>query len=171
MDINKDQPAEKPKKLNSLNIVSGKVEHRGFGAGSIDLSQLSSVIVDGDEAYLDMGALHAKSKVEKGIKFSTNKEDVPNGRTCFIVWVAADRKEDGMYYAGVTSCEMQVDPEAKRGWKILADHVNRMDSALKRRIMLDNLGDREKAALKKLLMEYNPEMWKNTGDVLKEALA
>jgi hypothetical protein len=114
--------------------------------------------------------LHAKSKVEKGIKFSINKEDVPNGRPSWIVWVAADRKEEGMYYAGVTSCDMLVDPEAKRGWKILADHVNRMDYALKRRIMLDNVGDREKAALKKLLMEYNPEMWNNSGDDLKKAL-
>ncbi|NOU92011.1 hypothetical protein GC093_02010 [Paenibacillus sp. LMG 31456] len=171
MDINKDQPADKPKKLNSLNIVSGKVEHRGFGAGSIDLSQLSSVIVDGDEAILDMGAIHAKSKVEKGIKFSTNKEDVPNGQPYWIVWVAADRNENGMYYAGVTSCEMLIDSEARRGWKILADHVNRLDYALKRRFMLDNLGDREKAALKKLLMEYNPDMWNNSGDILKEALA
>jgi hypothetical protein len=199
MDINKDQPtdqaanepldqaaeksvepaapvAENPaepvavKKKIALNIVSGKVEHRGFGAGSINLSQLSSVIIEGDEAYLDMGALHAKSKVEKGIKFSVNKEDVPNGESSWIVWVAADRKEEGMYYAGVTSCEMLVDREARRGWKILADHVNRMDYALKRRIMLDNVGDREKAALKKLLMEYNPEMWANSGDDLKAAL-
>jgi hypothetical protein len=170
VDINTDQPADKPKKTIALNIVSGKVDHKGFGAGSIDLSQLSSVIIDGDEAYLDMGALHAKSKVEKGIKFSINKEDVPSGRPCWIVWVAADRKEDGMYYAGVTSCDMLVDPEARRGWKILADHVNRMDYALKRRIMLDNVGDREKAALKKLLMEYNPEMWENSFDELKNAL-
>jgi hypothetical protein len=170
MDINKDQPAEKPKKLNSLNIVSAKVDHRGFGAGSIDLSQLSSVIVDGDEAYLDMGALHAKSKVEKGIKFSVNKEDVPNGRLCWIVWVAVDRKLEGSYYAGVTSCEMLVDPEARRGWKILAEHVNRLDYALKRRIMLDNIGDREKAALKKLLIEHNPEMWDNSEKALKDAL-
>ncbi|PZE20199.1 YwhD family protein [Paenibacillus xerothermodurans] len=171
MDINKDQAGEKPKKLPALNIVSGKVEHRGFGAGSIDLSQLSSVIIDGDEAYLDMGALHAKSKVEKGIKFSANKEDVPNGRPYWIVWVAVDRKPEGSYYAGVTSCEMLVDREARRGWKILADHVNRMDYALKRRVMLDNIGQREKAALKKLLMEYNPEMWANSEDTLKQALA
>ncbi|TDF92175.1 YwhD family protein [Paenibacillus piri] len=171
MDINRNEPAEKPKKLSSLNIVSGKVEHRGFGAGSIDLSQLSSVIIDEGEAYLDMGALHAKSKVEKGIKFSVNKEDVPNGRACWIVWVAADRGEDGMYYAGVTSCEMLVDSEARRGWKILADHVNRMDHALKRRILVDNLGEQEKAALKKLLTEYNLEMWERSSDALKEALA
>jgi len=76
-----------------------------------------------------------------------------------------------MYYAGVTSCEMQVDPEARRGWKILADHVNRMDYALKRRIMVENLGAHEKAVLKNLLMEHNPAMWENSNDDLKEALA
>ena len=71
---------EMGKKQISLNIVSNKVNHRGFGAGSIDLSNLSSIIIDGDEAYIDIGALHAKSKVERRIKFSTDKNDVPNGR-------------------------------------------------------------------------------------------
>ena len=71
---------EADKKKLALNIVSSKVNHKGFGAGAIDLSNVSGVIIDGDEAYLDEGTLHAKSKIEKGIKFSTNKEDVPNGR-------------------------------------------------------------------------------------------
>ncbi|TBL72629.1 YwhD family protein [Paenibacillus thalictri] len=163
--------AEKGKKL-SLNIVSGKVEHRGFGAGSIDLNNMSSVIIDGDEAYLDMGAMHAKSKVEKGIKFSVNKEDTPNGRKCWIVWVAVDRNEQGeKYYAGVTACEMLVDPEARRGWKILADHVNKMDYALKRRFVLDGLNDAEKAALKACLIEQGEDMWELSPDTLKQGLA
>lgn len=163
--------AEKGKKL-SLNIVSGKVEHRGFGAGSIDLNNMSSVIIDGDEAYLDMGAMHAKSKVEKGIKFSVNKEDTPNGRKCWIVWVAVDRNEQGeKYYAGVTACEMLVDPEARRGWKILADHVNKMDYALKRRFILDGLNDAEKAALKACLIEQGEDMWELSPDTLKQGLA
>lgn len=166
-----DGPSVGKKKL-SLNIVSGKNEHRGFGSGTIDLSQLSSVIVDGDSAYLDMGALHAKSKVERGIKFSVNKDDVPNGRPCWVVWVAVGRDEAGeKYYAGVTSCEMLIDEEAKRGWKILADHVNRMDYALKRRIILDNLGAAQRAALRKLLEERDPDMWRRSSDELKSALA
>lgn len=160
------------KKLPSLNIVNKKeTKHRGFGQGAIDLSQLSSIIIDGDEAYLDLGALHAKSKVEKGIKFVPNKDEVPNGRPCWIVWVAVDFKEDGKYYAGVTSCEMTVDPDNRRGWKILADHVNRMDYALKRKIMVDNLGEKEKALLKKLLIENDPAVWERSGEQLKNALA
>lgn len=166
MDINEK------KKLPSLNIVSSKeTKHRGFGQGSIDLSQLSCVIIDEGEAYLDLGALHAKSRVEKGIKFTTNKDEVPNGRPCWIVWVAVDFKEEGKYYAGVTSCEMTVDPEARKGWKVLADHVNRMDYALKRRIMLDNLGEQEKAVLKKLMIENDPGTWERSEAELKEALS
>jgi YwhD family len=158
------------KKKLALNIVSSKVNHKGFGAGAIDLSNVSSVIIDGDEAYLDMGALHAKSRVEKGIKFSTNKEEVPNGRKCWIVWVAVDRTEEGSYYAGVTTCEMLVDTEAKRGWKILADHVNKMDYAMKRKIVIEGLNDTEKAALKKELIKHNEEWWNRSGEELKQAL-
>lgn len=163
-------PEKKEKKSLAFNVVSNK-EHKGFGAGSIDLNNVSPIIIDGGEAYIDIGAMHAKSRVEKGIKFLPNKEDVPNGRTCWIVWVAVDRNEEGQYYAGATACEMMVDPEARRGWKILADHVNRLDYALKRRIMLDNLGAEEKAALKALLVSHNEEWWDRSPDVLKEALA
>ncbi len=91
--------------------------------------------------------------MEKGIKFSANKEDVPNGRKCFLVWVAVDRKEEGPYYAGVAACEMWVDPAARRGWKILADHVNRMDKAMKRQVLLENLDDKEKGLLKEALQK------------------
>lgn len=158
------------RKINSLNVVSSK-EHKGFGAGSIDLNNLASIIIDGDEAYVDLGAIHAKSKVERGIKFSTNKEDAPNGRRCWIVWVAVDKQaEKEPHYAGVTACEMLIDTEARRGWKILADHVNRMDYALKRRVMVDTLDDSEKSALKRCLMEYNAAMWEQSGEELKQKL-
>jgi hypothetical protein len=159
------------KKINALNVVSTK-EHKGFGAGSIDLNNVSAVIIDndGEEAYIDLGALHAKSRVEKGVKFSANKDDVPNGRRCWIVWIAVDKKEEGPYYAGATACEMLVDSEARRGWKILADHVNKMDYAMKRRIVLDGLSEGEKAALKRCLIEYNEGMWNASTDELKEKL-
>lgn len=160
----------KGRRLNTLNVVSFK-DHKGFGAGSIDLSNLSSVIIDGDEAFIDLGALHAKSSVERRIRFSPNKEDVPNGRRVWVVWVAVDKGERGPYYAGVTACEMLIDSEARRGWKILADHVNKMDAALKRRIILEGLNDQERAALKTCLIEHNEEMWNNSTEELKEQLS
>jgi hypothetical protein len=160
---------ENNKKKLSLNVVSSNTKHKGFGAGAIDLSNVSSVIIDGDDAYIDVGALHAKSKVEKGIKFTTNKEDSPNGRLCWIVWIAVDRTEEGAYYAGVTACDMLVDPEARRGYKILSDHVNKMDRAMKRKIMVDDLNEKEKALLKQALIKNNPEMYERSAE-LKQAL-
>ncbi|WP_168123066.1 YwhD family protein [Paenibacillus sp. HB172176] len=164
------EPAAKEKKSLTLNVVSSK-KHRGFGAGSIDLSDVACVMIDEGRAFIDVGAMHAKSKIERGIKFTPNKEDTPNGRQCWIVWVAVDRNEEGSYYAGAASCEMLVDSEAKRGWKILADHVNRLDAAIKRKFMLENLGAEDKAALRTFLQEHNQEWWDRSPDALKEALA
>ncbi|ANY66404.1 MULTISPECIES: YwhD family protein [unclassified Paenibacillus] len=163
------QPEKKEKKSLALNVVSNK-QHKGFGAGTIDLSQVSCVIIDAGVAYIDDGAMHAKSKVERGIKFSPNKEDTPNGRQCWIVWVAVERGENGTNYAGATACEMWIDTEARRGWKILADHVNKLDHAIKRRYNLGELGAEEKAAFRKLLIEHNEEWWTNSSDELKQAL-
>lgn len=161
----------KPEKKRTLafNVVSTGT-HKGFGAGTINLNDVSSVIIDGGEAYIDIGAMHAKSRVERGIKFSTNKEDVPNGRQVWVVWVAVDRSGEGAYYAGAAACEMLIDSEARRGWKILADHVNRMDYAIKRRFLLDELPQAEKKALRDLLIRHNAEWWERSPDELKQAL-
>lgn len=158
------------KKQIALNIVNAKSKHKGFGAGSINLNNVSPVIIDGDEAVIDVGAMHAKSKVEKGIKFSMEREDVPNGRQVWVVWVAVEHTPEGRHYAGLTACEMWIDSEAKRGWKILADHVNKLDYALKRRVITDGLGAREKAALKSLLISHNEDWWNASPDELKQAL-
>ncbi|UHA75258.1 YwhD family protein [Paenibacillus sp. 481] len=165
-----EQSDKKVKKPLALNVVSG-TKHKGFGAGSIDLNNVSPVIIDEGRAYIDMGAMHAKSKVERGIKFSPNKEDVPNGRQCWIVWVAVDRGPEGAFYGGLSACEMLVDTEAKRGWKVLADHVNKMDYAMKRRVIADGLGDEEKAALRELLITHNAEWWERTPEEFKAQLA
>ncbi|MFF2484236.1 YwhD family protein [Paenibacillus sp. NPDC058071] len=165
-----EQPENKPKRSLSLNVVSNK-PHRGFGAGSIDLSAVSCVIIDDGVAYIDDGAMHAKSKIERGIKFTPDKANTPNGRQCWIVWVAVEITEQGTLYAGATACEMLVDTEARRGWKILADHVNKLDGAIKRKYKLEELGASDKAALRKLLIEHNEEWWNNSPEALKQALA
>lgn len=165
-----DNQEEQGKKKLSLNIINSKSKHKGFGAGSIDLNSVSPVIIDRGEAKIEIGAMHAKSKVERGIKFSTNREDVPNGRQVWIVWVAVDRTEEGQHYGGMTACEMWIDEEAKRGWKILADHVNKLDAALKRKINLEGLGPVEKKALKELLISKNEEWWNASPDEFKQAL-
>ena len=161
---------EEKKNKSQFNLMSTK-EHKGFGAGALDLSTLSSLIIDNEEAYIDLGAIHAKSKVERGIKFSTNREDCPNGRRCWIVWVVVGRNEDKANYAGLTTCEMLIDAEEKKGFKRLVDHVNRMESALKHRYLVDDiLTDVEKQAIRNLLIQNNPQYWEQTPQELKSQL-
>jgi hypothetical protein len=163
------------KKKMQFNIIKNDPTdgHRGYGKGALSLDNVSPVIIDVEagEAVIDVGAMHARSAVEKGIKFLPDKNEVPNAKPYWLVWVTVDRKEEGPYYAGVTACEMTVDREIRRGYKSLPEHVNRMDKALKRHIIVDHMDEKSKGILKKFLMNHNEEIWNNSSEELKEKLS
>lgn len=147
--------------------------HKGFGIGSLSLENVSPVIVDVEEgtAVVDIGAMHAKSEVERGIKFTMNREDSAGGKNYWLVWVTIDHKESGAYFAGITACEMVVNREKRRGYKILADHVNRMDKSMKRHIIVDHMDAPSKKILADFLKSHNEEMWNNSEEKLRQDLA
>ncbi|MEK5183927.1 YwhD family protein [Solibacillus sp. FSL W7-1324] len=147
--------------------------HKGFGIGSLSLENVSPVIVDVAEgtAVVDIGAMHAKSEVERGIKFTMNREDSAGGKDYWLVWVTIDHKESGAYFAGVTACEMVVNREKRRGYKILADHVNKMDKSMKRHIIVDHMDEASKKILADFLKSHNEEMWNNSEEKLRQDLA
>lgn len=160
------------KNKSQFNIIrNDSTTHGGYQTGTLNLSNLSAILIHNDEAKIDLGLLHAKSRVERGIRFTTDRDEIERGELYWVVWVAIDRNEQGAFYAGVTACPMVIDHESRRGWKNLADHVNRMDDALKRRIKLNDLGEVEKQALKKLLIEHDENMWDNSKEELKQALS
>lgn len=163
------------KKKLQFNIIKNDPTdgHRGFGKGALSLDHVSPVIIDVEagEAVIDIGAMHARSAVEKGIKFLPDKKEVPGGKPFWLVWVTVDRNEEGPYYAGVTACEMTVDREARRGYKSLPEHVNRMDKALKRHIIVDHMDEKSKRVLKEFLVHHNEGLWNNSTDMLKNSLS
>lgn len=160
------------KKKSQFQIIrNDSTTHGGYYTGTLNLNNLSSILIHQDKAKIDLGLIHAKSAVERGVRFTPNREEITQGELYWVVWVAIDRNENGPYYAGVAACPMIIHHEEKRGWKNLAEHVNRMDDALKRRIRLDELGKVEKEALKKLLVEHDEAMWNNSQDELKQALS
>lgn len=165
---------EKKKKNIGFNIIkSDPTEgHGGYGVGSLSLDNVSPVIIDVEagEASIEVGAMHARSPVEKGIKFLPNKEDVPNGKPYWLIWVTIDRKEDGPYYAGVTACEMTVDREIRRGYKSLPEHVNKMDKSIKRHIMVDHMDEKSKKILTDFLKSHDAGMWERSLQQLKDDL-
>jgi YwhD family len=146
--------------------------HKGFGKGALSLDNVSPVIIDVEEgeAVIDVGAMHARSVVEKGIKFLKTKEEVPNGKPYWLVWVTIDRDERGPYYAGVTACEMTVDRSIRRGYKSLPEHVNRMDKSIKRHIIVDHMDDKSKVILREFLKKHNAQLWENSTQQLKDEL-
>ncbi|MDQ0162653.1 YwhD family protein [Bacillus alveayuensis] len=166
---------EKKKKNIGFNIIKNDPTdgHKGFGVGALSLENVSPVFIDIEEgeAFVDIGAMHARSQVERGIKFTHVKEDVPNGKPYWLVWVTVDRKEEGPYYAGVAACELTVDREARRGYKSLPEHVNRMDKSLKRHIIVDHMDDRSKKILANFLKNHDEKMWELSSEELKKGLS
>ncbi|WP_456364614.1 hypothetical protein C1N73_25255 [Priestia aryabhattai] len=162
------------KKSIGFNIIKDDSTdgHGGYGVGALSLENISPVFVcpSDEEVFVDIGAMHARSVVEKGIKFLPNKDEVPNGKLYWLVWVTIDRKQEGPYYAGMTACEMTVDREIRRGYKSLPEHVNKMDKSLKRRIMVEEMDNKSKALLREFLKFHNEEIWTLSNDDLKEAL-
>jgi hypothetical protein len=159
------------KQKPQFQIVTGKsTTHGAYHTGVLNLSNLSALWLTKEQAKIDLGLIHAKSALERGIKFTTNRDEV-EGELYWVVWVAVDRNEHGPYYAGVAACPMVVNKEARRGWKNLAHHVNRMDDALKRKLRLDDLDQQEKEQLKTFFIKYDPNMWENSSDELKQLLS
>ncbi len=161
------------KKKMSFTIIKDDPTdgHKGFGIGSVSLENVSPVFVDvqEEEAYIEVGAMHARGPTERGIKFTTDRADSEGGKPYWLVWVTVAFNEEGPYYAGAAACEMVVNREKRRGYKILADHVNNMDRSMKGRIIVDEMDERSKEVLANFLKEHNEEMWSRSKE-LQEAL-
>ncbi|MFB1049674.1 YwhD family protein [Paraliobacillus sp. JSM ZJ581] len=162
------------KKNNAFTIMKDDSTdgHGGYGVGSISLENISPVIVDPNEhrAFVDMGAMHARSEVERRVKFIPNKADVPNGKLYWIVWVTVERGQNGPYYHGVAGSEIRVDRSIKRAFKSMPEHVTHMEKSMKGHVIVDHMDDASKKLLADFLREFNPDMWKNASEELHQAL-
>ncbi|MCM3574554.1 YwhD family protein [Mesobacillus subterraneus] len=165
---------KKGKKNIGFNIIKNDPMdgHKGFGKGVLTLDNVSPVIIDVDagEAAVEVGAMHARSDVEKGIKFLPDRNEVPDAKPYWVVWVTIDRKEEGPYYAGVTACEMTVNREIRRGYKSLPEHVNRLDKSIKRHIIVEHMDEKSKQILADFLKKHDSGMWERSEDKLKNDL-
>ncbi|HET7578799.1 MAG TPA: YwhD family protein [Bacillales bacterium] len=165
---------EGKKKKAQFNIISGDSTggDGSYGVGAINLDNVTPVIVDPDEhnAYIEMEALHARSKVERRVRFNPSKEGLEDARLYWIVWVVTERGEKGPHYVGIGACEMRVSREERRirpGYKSMPEHVNNMDKALKHHVIVDNMDQPSRDILKDFLKNERPEIWENTSEDVK----
>lgn len=165
--------SNKNKKNNQFTILKDDSTdgHGGYGIGSISLENMSPVLIDPAEetAYVEMDCMHARSKVERGIKFLKDRTEVPNAKLYWIVWVTVTRNENGPYYYGVTGCELLVDREIRRGYKSMPEHVNHMDKSLKGKVIVEHMDEKSQNLLEDFLKTHSAEMWENSSDELKQA--
>ena len=164
----------KQKKSNAFTIMKDDSTdgHGGYGVGAVSLENISPVIIDPNEkrAFVDMGAMHARSEVERRVKFIKSKEEVPNGLLYWIVWVTVERGENGPYYHGVAGSEILVDRSIKRAYKSMPEHVTHMEKSMKGHYIVEHMDDVSKGLLGDFLREFDSVMWENAADELKQAL-
>ncbi|MFD2922897.1 YwhD family protein [Halobacillus naozhouensis] len=171
---NKDENESNDKKKNQFTIIKDDSTdgHGGYGVGSISLENMTPVIVDPneEEAFVDMGALHARSKVEKRVRFQPDRSEVPNGKLYWIAWVTVGHRGGKPCYYGVSGSELVVDREIRRGYKSMPEHVNQMDKSLKGRFVLEHMDEKSKRILGEYLRDFKPELWENSDQELKDSL-
>src|SRR5699024_5903524 len=162
----------KPKQQFTILKDDSTDGHGGYGMGSISLENMSPVIIDTnkEEAYVDMDAMHARSRIERRVKYLPNKEEVPEGLLYWIVWVNVERGKNGPYYAGVAASELLVDKPNKRAYKSMPEHVSHMEKSLKGKIVLEHVDELSKNLLREFLIEFNSDMWENSSEELHNAL-
>ena len=83
--------------------------------------------------------------------------------------VGYNSNEQGPYYAGLTACYLLVNKAIRRGYKSMPEHVNMMDKSMKHHIIIDHIGDENKAILKDFLLNHDEGMWKHSSDALHQA--
>src|SRR5699024_7373291 len=131
-----------------------------------------SIIVDPNEnkAYVDMDAMHARSEIERRVKYFNDRSEVPEGLLYWIVWVTVERGEEGPYYAGVTASELRVDKPNKRAYKSLPEHVIHMEKSLKHKVLVDHMDEKSRQLLCDFLKGFDENMWHYASEDLKASL-
>jgi hypothetical protein len=163
---------KKPKNQFTIIKDDSTDGHGGYGMGSISLENMSSVIIDvtNDKVYVDMDAMHARSSIERRVKYFSDKSEVPDGKLYWIVWVTVERGEFGNYYAGVAASELRVDKSNKRAYKSMAEHVSHMEKSLKGKIIVEHMDGKSKKLLGTFLKEFDQAMWENSEEKLRTQL-
>lgn len=133
---------------------------------------LTAVVIDGDHAFFDAGALHGRSQAQQDIQFSRDKADVPDGARVAMVFLGVRDKEPATArYEGMIACSLLIDRAAGVGWRDLTQEAMAMRRVLDGTVTLDSLTEAERTALQRALEEpLDGALWRNTDDARKAAV-
>jgi len=146
--------------------LTGKSNHQTDDA----MRGLSAVFLDGERIFIDNGAIHGKSSVEQGIQFVKSKDEVPNPRLVWVLWITLKRnaeKQQG-YHGAMPFC-IWIDDKAKLGYKSLAEQVNKMDKVVKGTIDISALPADIRERLTAFLKSVRGDFWAHASTEFVEA--
>lgn len=174
MEVNESNQPKKQKA--QFNILKNDPTNGdgGYGIGALSLENITSVIIDpeNNDVYIDMEAMHGRSKIEKKVRFQPNKEGLIDPTLYWIVWVGVNRGKQGPYYSGVGACEVQVSKEERRirlGYKSMPEQVNSLSQVLKNKSNLTAMDANSKQLLKDFLYNFNIDYYNHATDEFKKA--
>ena len=155
-------------------MTAGAPLAAGLGEAAAPGILLTALILSPDgTVVVDPGALHGRSELEQSLQIAPAFDQVTDAQVYRIVWVAVelDGTDAPVRYAGVSVSELWVDPVRKVGYKMLAEHVNRMTDAMRGGSSVHTLGAHERSLVAQQLASLSPALWERTADALKGALA
>jgi len=120
----------------------------------------------------DPGALHGRSQVESSVQLVRERSQVVNPQVYWLIWVAVelDGTNQPIRYKGLAASELWIDLDRKVGYKVLAEHVNRMSEAMRGGVNLKTLDATAKSKITQQLISLDSQVWERTAPSLKEAL-
>ena len=121
---------------------------------------------------VDPGAIHGRSEIEQSVQFVQKRNQINNAQCFWLVWVAIelDVSQRPVRYKGVAVSELWIDPAAKRGYKSLAEAVNRMDEAMRGGVNLKTFGRTERLSIAQQLKAIDSGVWERSIEALKQKL-
>lgn len=148
-----------------------KLQLTGKSKHNVDDSMkgLSAVLIDGDGIFIDNGAIHAKSRLEKGITFVKTQQEVPNGREVLGFWITLHRFDGKQGFYGAMPFSIWIDADAQLGYKSLAHQVNGMDRAVKGQIDVTGVSDDVMRRVGEFLQKLRPDLWENAAPEFRAA--
>jgi len=152
--------------VEKLNLT-GKSKH----AADDSLKGLSALFVDGERVFIDNGAIHAKSDLERGLTFVKTPDELVNPRVVWVFWVTLKRFEGVQGYHGLVSYRILIDDEQKLGYKSLAEQVNKMDKAVRGTVDISAVPVTVTVRVRDFLQRIRPDLWEHAAQAFQASLA
>ncbi|RIV28721.1 hypothetical protein D2Q93_01620 [Alicyclobacillaceae bacterium I2511] len=135
------------------------------------LRGLSAVFVDETRAFIDNGAVHGKSQLERSLQFAKEQGELIDPHRVWGVWVTLKHfNQTGQGFHGAMPFSLWIDAAGKVGYKSLAEQVNQMERAIQSQVALKGLSQKERSILKDFLkLAASGVYWENATREFREA--